>query len=113
VYDPAARWWRHEQLHRSVLWAYGPRRATFETEREALEAMFVAGARERDQQGADDAARFAFAQTCWEQADARLEDWTARVTAAAAHGRPPWGYRRYWRQINRQAGMTAALLGVS
>ena len=82
-------WWRHELFHRRVVQA--PERAfpLFAAERDALEARWLAALPE---------PRAAFAV-----GDARLAEWTRRVSESGATDGRPWWVRRYWRERARRA----------
>jgi secernin len=92
-FDAAARWWRHEQLHREALKNYPEIIALIAPERDALEARFTADATDIG--------------ACWRQADAAEARWLARARAmpAIAQGR---AFAQSWRDHNRLAGMPDA-----
>lgn len=101
--DPDSLWWRHEQLHRTVLEDYAPRAAALVGERDALEAGF----RDRiDQAMTADFAPAALREAveiCWREAEAAESNWIANL-----RGSPPGGkasaYRRSWRRLDHVAG---------
>ncbi len=91
-FDPAALWWRHEELHRHVLAAPSVGYPVLQAERDAVQARWLA---------APPAPADAFAE-----ADGLLARWTAAVArlAAGADQRPAW-VRRYWRTRNQRAAL--------
>ncbi|MFI5321081.1 MAG: C69 family dipeptidase [Myxococcota bacterium] len=97
-FDAATLWWRHERLHRTV--SRDPQRLLplFASERDALEARWLAP-------GAQVEPADAFAE-----GERRLAAWTARAEAARAEvqrdARP--GYvQRYWAKRDARAGWIA------
>jgi secernin len=90
-FDPDALWWRHEQLHRSVLRDPARLLPVYRDERDALERAWIAAPPEP-------AAAFA-------EADEALRRWTAAVAAEAGRDRRPVYARRYWRTRNRRADL--------
>jgi len=87
-------WWRWERLARSVLRDPGPLLPLFASERDALEADWLASPPEPAQ---------AFAE-----ADRRLARWEAQITAASPRDRRPLWARRYWNRRNERAGLDLA-----
>ena len=89
-FDAAARWWRHEQLHRAALRNYPATMAAIAPQRDALEARFAANP-------ADIAA-------CWRDADAAEARWL--VLAQTAQPAPAGAaFSASWADHNRIAGM--------
>jgi dipeptidase len=93
-YDANALWWRHERLHRAV--ARDPARLLplYASERDAVEARWLAA----PPKPAD-----AFAE-----GEELLAEWTARVVAAASHDLRPGHVRRYWAARNARAEVPPA-----
>jgi len=92
-FDAAARWWRHEELHREALKNYPEIIAALAPERDALEARFTADATDIG--------------ACWREADAAEARWLARARAASglAQGQ---AFAQSWRDHNRLAGIPDA-----
>jgi hypothetical protein len=89
VFNPESLWWRHERLHRSVLRDPARLLPLFASERDRIEAGWLADPPE--------------STAAFVEADRLLESWKARVTAASTKDlRPRWA-RRYWRVRNRRA----------
>jgi dipeptidase len=109
-YNPRARWWRHERLHRAILADFPARLAAIAAERDALEATFVARIDEvLSDDGRGAAARRAKAvAACWDEADAAEDRWLREVSALPVREPADVGYRRGWRRLNRLAGWRPA-----
>lgn len=99
-FDPATRWWRHEQRHRQMLRGdFVARLAEIAPERDALEARFrdsidhalTAG-------GLDDAIA-----ACWREADAAEARWQAALPASYS---PVSSHKRSWARLGYVAGMS-------
>jgi len=99
TYDPAHLFWRHERLHRSALKDYPRLIGLYQEERDALEAQFVAQA--LNLAGESPAARAAFVERCYAQAEAAEESWLARLQAARAADRNSPFFRAAWRGFNQ------------
>lgn len=91
-FDPAALWWRHEVLHRMVMRDPAAAYPLFGTERDAVQARWLA---------VPPSPADAFAE-----ADSLLARWTEVVSqqAGGTDRRPPW-VRRYWRVRSERAGL--------
>jgi secernin len=89
--DPSSLWWRHERLHRVVARDPATLLPLFAADRDAVESAWLTAPPEP-------AAAF-------ERADRLLEEWTARVSAAAGKDTRPWFVRHYWRIRDRRAGL--------
>ena len=109
--DSETMWWAHERLHRAVLGDYVTRLAVYESERDALEAAFVAEEealyrRYRDAAPKARASTLAeFSQLCLDRAFVATAQWEARVRETPIEHRPGFFYRRYWGKQNRAAGL--------
>lgn len=102
-FDPAARWWVHERLHRAALSRFAETLARIAPERDALEASFrerVDAALRSDGPAGAQAA----AAACWRDADRLETEWLTAV-AAAAPAPGATAFRRSWARLNRLAGM--------
>jgi dipeptidase len=91
-FDEASLWWRHERLHRAVMRDYASRLASYRTERDALEAEWLAEA---------PASAEAFAR-----ADALEERWLAGLPAAGSDQRPSY-VRWRWNHLDELAGLSS------
>jgi secernin len=89
-FDPATLWWRHELLHRAVLADYPRHIQLLQTQRDAVEAEWVASPPSTTEAFAL-AARLE--QTWLEQIDGPLVD------------RRPWWVRSTWRDLDKCANM--------
>lgn len=97
VADPASLFWRHERLHRLVLRQPSRLLPALRSERDAIEARWLA---------APPPPELAFAE-----ADAHLERWLAAARAATLGASPserPWYAERYWRHRDRWAGLVGS-----
>jgi dipeptidase len=99
-YDSESLWWRHEKLHRSVLFDFPNRLRSFEQERDEMEEAWI-----------QNALRIPVDQ-CWEltrntfrQARQKTRDWTERIQSLPVEQSNKWGYSRYWNSQNRKAGI--------
>ena len=92
VFDPALAWWRHEQLHRTMLRDYAGQSERFAVERDAMESAWIEHLPSR---------RVALAQD--EAFEAR---WIERLDATIRDVRP-WWVRRAWRELDAKARMPA------
>jgi secernin len=100
-YDPGAAWWRHERLHRGMLNDFSAGLAAIATERDALEAGFVA----RMDAAADDQLGQAVA-LCWREAEAAEARWRGAL-GDGGRGVNRASYGRSWGRLNRAAGFPA------
>jgi secernin len=109
--DSETMWWAHERLHRAVLSDYVTRLAVYESERDALEAAFVAEEealhrRYRDAAPKARASALAeFSQLCLDRASVATAQWEERVRARLIQHQPGLFSRRYWGKQNRVAGL--------
>ena len=87
--DPESLWWRHEDLHRSVLRDPAQLLPLFADERDHIEAQWLAD---------HPTPRDAFAA-----ADLALAEWIERVKATPVEDVRPFWARRYWQLRNRRA----------
>ncbi|HUT21442.1 MAG TPA: hypothetical protein VM366_20000, partial [Anaerolineae bacterium] len=109
--DSETMWWAHERLQRAVLGDYVTRLAVYESERDALEAAFVAEeeALYRRYRGVAPDAHAStlaeFSQLCLDRASVATAQWEARIRTTPIEHRPAVFYRRYWGKQNRAAGL--------
>jgi acetylornithine/succinyldiaminopimelate/putrescine aminotransferase/dipeptidase len=89
-YDDRSLWWRHEALHRRVLTDPDQLLPCFATERDEVEARWLA---------TPPTPEAAFAE-----ADRLLSSWTELVRAEGTSDRRPLWVRRYWQVRDRWAG---------
>ncbi|HMP00885.1 MAG TPA: C69 family dipeptidase [Gemmatales bacterium] len=90
-FDERCRWWRHERLHRHVMFDLERLGPLFLPERNRLEAEWL---------GAPPTPADA-----WREADLRLAYWWEHVAQVSAVDRRPWWVRRYWRRRNQASGL--------
>lgn len=91
-------WWRHEVLHREVIRNYQHRLPTFRAERDELEASFVRGFAEVEEQGS--AAQEQFVSECFKRADEVEANWLGKLPSTKSGSHTP-----HWRRMNARAGM--------
>ena len=102
-FEPATRWWRHEQLHRAMLVDFAGHLAALRDERDALEEGFRGRIAAVLASGtAADRAREVAA--CWAEADAAERRWEAKLGADSEPSPRP-EYRAAWAEMNRLAGV--------
>ncbi len=92
--DRESLYWRHERLHRAVLRGYDARRATFESERLALEDRFAA-------ETSPDSIREA-----WSAHREATVSWLALAERAPAQRRD-WAFHAWWSAQSRRDGIEA------
>jgi dipeptidase len=90
-FDPATRWWRHEQLHRAVLSDPDRLLALYAGERDSMEARWLTG-------DPDPAAAVA-------EGDAAASRWLDAVRAAAGPDRRTRRARHFWSVRDGRAGL--------
>jgi len=100
TFNPQTLWWRHEELHRSVMLDYGPRISTYSQERDRLEMSFLKNA-----YGMAAHSRWDLTQSAFKKAWEATETWTDRVQARPLRQESKWIYRRYWERQNNKAGI--------
>lgn len=96
TFDPRALWWRHERLHRMVMRHPSALLSRYDSERDTLEATWVA-----DLPSSSDAFKLGDeAEACWLTT---VED---AIAAKAAPESRPTIVRRLWRHWNAAADLT-------
>jgi len=103
TYDARSLFWQHERLHRATIRDYEPRIATYQTERDALEAEFVDGSLKIA--SASPGERGRFAANSFSRAYAAETEWLKRVESVPAHPRGAWLYDWAWKKFNKEAKM--------
>ena len=93
-FDDRCLWWRHELLHRRVMTHPEVLVPLFATERDELEARWLASPP---------------AAAAFEEADRLLRRWTELVQAREVRDRRPIWVRRYWRARDRRSGVPSRL----
>jgi secernin len=88
-YDPATLWWRHERFHRRVVREPQAAYPTFTSERDQIEARWLASPPEPE--------------AAFREADATLARWHAGLPESP--DRRPAFVRRYWAKRDRRAGL--------
>lgn len=101
-FDRASLWWFHEQFHRRLLLDFEAGSANCRAERQTLQADFLQEAGAMTGRSTSDITAEAFY---------RSREWTERQisrlsSAETGKASPPCrSYRRYWKKLNRQAGI--------
>lgn len=109
-FDPKARWWKHELLHRAVLQDYDARHGAIAAERDALEHDMrkrMVAAMKDTSPGAAVMQRGTI-EECWREADDAEARWLDEVGAMPVTVAPAQSYRRAWARLGAIAEMTAA-----
>ncbi len=88
-YDPATLWWRHERFHRRVMRDPEAAYPTFTSERDQIEARWLAAPPDPE--------------AAFPEADLALARWHAGLPESP--DRRPAFVRRYWAKRDRRAGM--------
>ncbi len=99
-FDGESLWWRHERLHRAVLFDFSARLAAFCDDRDRLEEEFMSQAKEATDP-------WGCTQSAFARADSAREEWLARLQDIPLGRRALAYYRLYWRRQNRKAGIPA------
>jgi dipeptidase len=103
--DPAALWWRHEQMHRAMLADFATHLAAIRAERDALEQDFQARIAAVLESGTP-SERARVVAECWADAEAAEQRWMAEPHAAAETALSP-SYRSAWAEMNRLARVSS------
>jgi len=101
-YDPATRWWRHEDLHRATLRDYPAALAAYHTERDAVQADLLAAAAAAAGGTADD--RRACTAEAFTRVDIAEAEWLHRLRTAARQRAGGGPHGRAWRGFDHAAG---------
>ena len=101
VFDEDSLFWRHELLHRATLADYANRIQLYRTERDILEARFIADA--FDIQGQPAAERSALTAQCFAEADLAESRWLEMIESQPVKNSPGKLFTRAWRKFNRRA----------
>jgi len=107
--DRESLWWTHERLHRAVIRDYPTRLSVYRSERDALEAAFLAEAADLYQQtrGASNSERAeplaAFTASCFERAAEATTRWIEAVGSTPIRQRPPLLFSLAWDLVDKQA----------
>jgi hypothetical protein len=97
-FDPDSLWWRHEQLHRSVLQDFPSRLQIYRDERDQIEKEFVSCSEDLK------SSEFqSFSYSCLHTAKEKTEEWINKVRSLPGRRLPKTIYRRYWQKQNRKA----------
>jgi dipeptidase len=100
-FDPETLYWSHEKLHREVLRNYPERIASYQDERDALEAEFITGALAL--RGADRKDRKSYSEGCLQKAAEAEGRWLERIRKI-----PPksiWFHQAAWKGFNGKASL--------
>jgi secernin len=98
--DPESLWWRHERIHRAALGDFAAWSHEIASERDALEARFIA---RLDAASPEDLATSV--ALCWAEAEALEADWAARLAGRAAKPKNQGAFTRSWARLNHVAGV--------
>ncbi len=99
TFDDRCVWWRHELLHRRALADPARLVARFASERDDVEARWLAAPPEP--------------VDAFVEADGLLARWTELVRDVEAGDARPFWVRRYWQTRNRRAGIPLGLPGMT
>jgi len=102
-YNPASLWWRHEDLHRSVLLDFPSRLGSYRSERDALEDEFIRRAMQI--RSGPVVERAAFSADCFTRAAEGTARWTAQVQNMPIQKRNPIYFDMAWGRTNKRAQM--------
>lgn len=107
TFDPKTRWWGHERLHRAVLQNYPERLAAYRSERDRLEASFVARVEALLARGGGPVEAGALSRDIWREADRAEARWLEMVRDIPENPafRPSPFMAAHWGSLARQARM--------
>ncbi|MFQ5448326.1 MAG: C69 family dipeptidase, partial [Saprospiraceae bacterium] len=100
VFDENNYWWKHEKLHRLVIRNYKKSKLLFSRELAALQAEFLAEARQ-----VPETQKFDLTKKSFQKSASKTEEW---MNALKSRKFKPAGnplYRWYWRKLNNEARM--------
>lgn len=100
-FNPETLWWRHELLHRNILFDYETRINVLSRERDELEDSFI-----RNSGNASSGKSFEYTLAAFRQAHEMTDAWIGKVRAVPVKRRPNYIYRKYWEAQNRKAGIS-------
>jgi secernin len=100
-FDGKSLWWRHEILHRSVIVDYSARLPLFSSERDALEADFVARAERMEKSTPQE--RLSLTRACFQESALAASRWIARVQKEPIREKTNILFRTAWNNFNKQA----------
>ena len=103
TYDSQSLFWSHERLHRAVLQDYETRMAAYKSDRDALEAEFIAGALNIKNKSALERGKYS--AECFARAAAAEAEWLMRVESIPARPKSAWLYTSAWKKFNHEAKM--------
>ncbi len=98
-YDPRHLWWRHEKLHRLMLFRYGKFYGEFAAERDQLEDSFVSDALQLAD--APVAERTRFVKDCFARAEMFESTWITRLQKEPPEKTGIF-YSFYWNRLNKR-----------
>lgn len=99
--DSASLFWSHERLHRAVLENYAARLAAYSSDRDVLEARFIAGA--MGLRNASGRERSEFSRSCYEEARSAESDWLRAVESVPV--KRSFLHAMAWNGFNQKAGL--------
>jgi dipeptidase len=100
-YGPRSLWWRHEDLHRRILFDYPSRIQVIRDEQRALEQDFLDRA-----SSASGKKRFALTEEAFRLSREAEERWLKIIDNMPVEHRSGLVFQRYWSIQNRNAGLT-------
>ncbi len=101
IYDEAALWWRHENLHREILRDYATRIRIVQSERESLETKFLTSAGDMQDHPVEDKQNYT--QMCFEETGKAERDWLEWIKALPIENNRSLFHEFAWRKFDSQA----------
>ncbi len=102
-FDPASIFWRHEQLHRTILKNYRESIQKIITERDQMERELVENSLKIARQSA--AEKFAYSQSCAERTNDTEQKWLEMLTSSKQKAHQNFCHRLAWKKWDKQAKM--------
>ncbi len=102
-FDPATLFWRHEQLHRTILQNYPDSIRKIKAARDEMEHEFIENSLKIAHQSPTD--KFTCSQSCFKRATETEQKWLEMLTSSKQRGHQNFLHKHAWKKWNKQAKM--------
>ncbi len=99
VFDNKSYWWSFERLHRTVLHDYRSRAPVVKIDQSTLEAEII------QKVSVDGKGGYELTEEAFDRSRKVNDELYEKIKGIPISGRPNLFYRRYWKKLNKQAGM--------